>query len=174
MRLRVEAQGEPRPDHREGSLTMGASILTGGATERSRRPRAAVWAATAFACLLVTACGGDGDAAPEVAVAVSFDPLPFVGPTTCTVALRGADGAPVTGASLQVEGNMNHAGMVPVFVDLTAAGDGIYAGPFEFTMGGDWFVVIRGELADGRALERVIDVPAVPVTRKDAAGDPER
>jgi hypothetical protein len=30
-------------------------------------------------------------------------------------------------------------------------------------MGGDWFVIVRGELPDGRALEQVVDVPGVAV-----------
>lgn len=121
-----------------------------------------------FAFLLLAgvlggACGPAAELADDVDVALSFEPTPHVGDTTCEVRLTGPDGAPVEGATLEVEGNMNHAGMVPVFARPEEFSPGTYQAPFEFTMGGDWFVIVRAELADGRAVEEVLDVPGVPV-----------
>ena len=138
-------------------------------SSRSRR-RAPSWArATLIGALLagpacLCACGPAGAPARDITVELSFDPAPAVGDTTCTIRLGDASGAPVTGAALEVEGNMNHAGMVPVFGTAVEDAPGTYRAPLEFTMGGDWFVIVRAELADGRALEEILDVPGVAVT----------
>ena len=107
---------------------------------------------------LLAACGPAVERARDVDVQLSFAPAPHVGDTTCTVTLAGPGGAPLVGATLEVEGNMNHAGMVPVFGDATETAPGVYQAPLEFTMGGDWFVIVRADLADGRSLEEVVDM----------------
>lgn len=54
-----------------------------------------------------------------------------------------ADGSSVANAAVKVEGNMTHAGMVPVLVDAVEVGDGVYrADDMRFTMAGDWIVTI--------------------------------
>ncbi|QDU66521.1 FixH family protein [Engelhardtia mirabilis] len=143
--------------------------------------KAPSWASrsgTAGVLLLVVlatgACGRDDAGDHEIDVALSFDPAASTGPTTCVVELSGPDGQPVAGAVVHVEGNMSHAGMVPVFGDAVEASAGRYEAPFEFTMGGDWFVVVSADLADGRQLERVIDVPAVSVRRPGTTTDSEQ
>jgi len=85
------------------------------------------------------------------------------------VSLRKASGEPLTGAQLEVEGNMNHAGMVPVFGTAKETEPGLYEAPIEFTMGGDWFFIVSGELASGRQIESVHDVPGVAVAWKRKA-----
>jgi hypothetical protein len=114
--------------------------------------------ATAAACSRLDDEGGAPDVA--VSVVVSPDP-PAVGEAHVEVGLAGADGRPLPGATVQVEGNMNHAGMTPVFADLEETAPGLHEGALEFTMGGDWFLLVRGELADGRRLERQVDVKGV-------------
>ena len=44
---------------------------------------------------------------------------------------------------------------------------GRYQADLEFTMGGDWFILVRAELLDGRSMERKIDVPGVDVLCSD-------
>jgi hypothetical protein len=78
-----------------------------------------------------------------------------------TLTLTDAAGRPVTGASIRVEGNMNHAGMKPVFADAHEGEAGRYTASLEFSMGGDWFLLVTGTLADGRKLERQIEVRGV-------------
>lgn len=128
---------------------------------RARSPLALPLVALA---LVGGACGPAPDLAHDVGVELAFDPAPRVGDTTCTVRLTDPAGAPLRGARIEVEGNMNHAGMVPVFADPAETEPGRYEAPFEFTMGGDWFVIVRAELQDGRSLEQILDLPGVAVT----------
>jgi len=72
--------------------------------------------------------------------------------TVGTLTLRDAAFKPVRGATLQVEGHMSHPGMAPVLAEATERGDGAYEVRLEFTMGGDWILLVTGELPDGRRL----------------------
>ena len=65
------------------------------------------------------------------------------------ITLTDNDGNPVNDATLSIEGNMNHAGMVPVLRDADDGAEGVYEVPFEWTMGGDWFVVVNVTLPNG-------------------------
>lgn len=56
---------------------------------------------------------------------------------------------------------MSHAGMKPVFGTGREVQPGIYEAPLEFTMGGDWYVIVSARLPDGRQVERQFPVPAV-------------
>jgi hypothetical protein len=119
-----------------------------------------------FAALLLVALGGcrqaGGDAAADVRTKLTIQPeRPKVGAATATVTLTGQDNQPVRGAHVKLEGNMNHAGMRPVFAEAKEIGPGEYRADLEFTMGGDWFVLIDATLADGRKLHRKVDVPGV-------------
>jgi hypothetical protein len=67
------------------------------------------------------------------------------------------NGMPVSGAILEVEGNMTHAGMEPIFVSATEVAPGEYRAPLEWTMGGDWLLTIRGTLPDGTEIEQQVD-----------------
>jgi hypothetical protein len=75
--------------------------------------------------------------------------------------LHDANGLPISGAQVELEGNMNHAGMVPVFAEASEVAPGRYRAGMEFTMGGDWFILVRADLPDGRSMERKVDVPGV-------------
>ena len=99
---------------------------------------------------------------PDVAVELAVEPQPpQVGPAAILVTLTGADSQPLAGASVELEGNMTHAGMVPVFAPAVEIEPGRYRGELEFTMTGDWFILVRATLADGRSLEEKVDVPGV-------------
>jgi hypothetical protein len=86
---------------------------------------------------------------------------PQIGPAKVTLLLYDARGQPLTGADVELEGNMSHAGMVPVFAPALEVAPGRYEAELEFTMGGDWFILVQANLADGRSMERQIDVPGV-------------
>lgn len=112
--------------------------------------------------LALVGCARGGQDLPDVGVELVVEPSPpRIGPATLTVTLTGAGGEPLTGAQVELEGNMSHAGMVPVFADAAEVAPGQYRADLEFTMGGDWFILVRAELADGRSLERQIDLPGV-------------
>lgn len=112
--------------------------------------------------LALTACGPGTPAAPsaEVNVTAVLAPAPE-GPSGeyLSVTLTDKAGAPITDASVGLEGNMNHAGMVPVLADpVTANTDGVYQIPFAFTMRGDWIVTITATLADGTTFTQDVDL----------------
>jgi hypothetical protein len=56
---------------------------------------------------------------------------------------------------------MSHAGMVPVLALARETTPGRYQAELELTMVGDWFMLVRADLPDGRSMERKIDVPGV-------------
>lgn len=112
--------------------------------------------------LLVAGCDRVETAAIDAAVDLQIKPdPPRVGEATVALTLTGPTGKPLEGAELTVEGNMNHAGMTPVFADLTETEPGHYEGTLEFTMAGDWFLLVTGTLPDGRRVHEKIDVPGV-------------
>jgi hypothetical protein len=112
--------------------------------------------------LALSACGrGDRDLS-DLTVELAIEPSPSrIGPATIRVSLRDAYDRPIVGARVELEGNMSHAGMVPVFAQATEIEPGLYQADLEFTMGGDWFILVRADLPDGRSMERQMDVPAV-------------
>jgi hypothetical protein len=112
--------------------------------------------------LSLAACGRGGRDLADVGVDLAIEPdPPRLGPAVISITLTDAGGQPISGATVELEGNMSHAGMVPVFAQATEIAPGRYQADLEFTMGGDWFILVRAELPDGRSLERTIDVPGV-------------
>jgi hypothetical protein len=102
------------------------------------------------------------DESGDVTASLAFTPAPpRVGPAEAVVELRDRQNQPVTGAAVKLEGNMNHAGMEPVFADAKETAPGRYTAGLTFTMGGDWFVLIDATLPDGRKVSRKVDVPGV-------------
>ena len=100
--------------------------------------------------------------AEDVKVDFNLEPKPWKeGDGTATVQLTDKDGKPIKGATVKLEGNMNHAGMVPVLRDAKEVAPGKYQTPFKLTMGGDWFVLINATLPDGRKVKRKVDLPGV-------------
>ena len=84
----------------------------------------------------------------EIALAVEDENL-SVGEATLVVTVTDEDDNPVTDATVEVRGDMDHAGMVPVIPEpVTENEDGVYRIPFEWTMGGDWIVIVEVTLTD--------------------------
>ena len=114
--------------------------------------------------LALTACGPRGQesgALDVTIVSVSPDPA-TVGDAVLTLEIRDADGNPIEGATIEVEGAMTHAGMQPVIVATEALGEGKYATKdFKFTMGGDWVIIVHATLADGATVQQRVDVKGV-------------
>jgi hypothetical protein len=120
---------------------------------------------SAFACAAVLFGFGCGKPIePQAAVAIEYwiSPRPpRVGPAIVNVNLRDAARKPVAGARVNLEANMSHPGMAPVFSELREVATGRYQGNLEFAMPGDWVVVFHATLPDGRTLEREVNVPGV-------------
>ena len=104
---------------------------------------------------------GSGDAAFSVRWTLTPDP-PRVGPATFSLTLTDSTtGRPASGARVQLEGNMTHPGMQPVFSAAREIAPGRYEAPLALSMGGDWFVLIDATFPDGRRLHRQVSVPGV-------------
>lgn len=99
------------------------------------------------------------DARPSVDVSWTLS-RQVVGPATLIVTLRDAGGAPVTGAAVRVEGHMTHPGMTPIQAAAAAAdrARGVYQAEIEFTMAGDWVLLVSAVLPGGQRIEGRIDV----------------
>lgn len=111
----------------------------------------------ALAGVLLVGCRGEpgpDDVPIDVEVQVAPTP-PIVGPARLLLSIRDSVGAPVEGAEVFVEGTMDHPGMVPVGETASDEGEGRYVVPaFDFDMAGDWVLVVRIGLPDGREAVR--------------------
>ena len=83
------------------------------------------------------------------------------GTETITFRLTDASHQPIAGARVQVEGDMNHPGMAPVFSDAVEVLPGSYKAALDLSMGGDWVVLFHITLSDGRKVERQMDIQGV-------------
>ncbi|HET9528857.1 MAG TPA: FixH family protein [Blastocatellia bacterium] len=111
---------------------------------------------------LLSGCREAGEPPPDIVVELEIVPQPpRIGPATVTLKLSDASGAPLNAARVRLEGNMSHAGMRPVFSEAREAGPGRYEAPIEFTMGGDWIILIHITLPDGRRLQREVEIKAI-------------
>ncbi len=66
-------------------------------------------------------------------------------------------GEPVADATIDVEGNMNHAGMEPILITAEEVQAGEYRATLNWTMGGGWLITVRATLPDGTQVEKVMD-----------------
>lgn len=84
-----------------------------------------------------------------------------MGKVAITLRLTDSAGAPVTGALMKLEGNMSHAGMVPVFGEAKETAPGRYQSTLELSMAGDWYVLVTATLASNRKFERQFEIKGV-------------
>jgi hypothetical protein len=113
------------------------------------------------ACVFGAACRPH-PASADVRIESTVVPAPpAVGAATLTLRLLDRSGKPIRGAKLEVEAHMSHPGMAPVVVQVTERSAGLYEAPLQFTMPGDWIVLVSGSLAGGEAVRHRIDVRGV-------------
>ena len=134
---------------------------TRGAWSIRRNLRVLAFAGTAV--LLTAACHKSGESAPPViTIEHEITPQPArVGLATITLRLADPSAKAVTGAQITLEGNMSHAGMAPVFAKAKETEPGRYQAPLDFTMRGDWIVLIHLTMSDGQKLERQFEIRGV-------------
>lgn len=128
------------------------------------RPAISATALVSLSALLLVGChrkprGPIG----TLQASVQFDPNPPVAHHAVKVKITMTDsaGKPLQLGRLEVEGDMNHAGMSPVIAHFDETAPGVYTGQFEFTMGGDWFLLLNGQLPGNTHFLKKIDVPGV-------------
>jgi hypothetical protein len=127
---------------------------------------AAMFVAACLAALAAIGCRRASDTVKDVSVQETISPKPVrVGEATLAIQLADASAEPVTHAKVAVEGDMSHPGMSPIFGTATETSPGMYTAQLDFNMAGDWVVLSHIVLADGRKLERRIDVSGVESNR---------
>lgn len=110
----------------------------------------------------VLSCGGGGRELGDVGVEVAVGPNPpEVGPAVIAASLSDASGRPIEGATVEIEADMRDADLTPMTAPAAEVEPGRYEASVAFTEGGEWFVVVRADLPDGRKLERTVDIGAV-------------
>jgi hypothetical protein len=142
--------------------------------QRQRLTARAARAVLVLASSLAAGCSAPGcdvhiernrvpDPTDAISVTWTLDPSPpVVGtPIVARVTLRDREQKPLNGARLRLEGLMSHAGMAPVMAALSPHGEGVYEAPLQFTMAGDWILLVTGELADGSPVKKQIEVAGV-------------
>ena len=123
----------------------------------------ALLALSCMGTLAIAACHRGGDPAAGISVREQITPQPVrVGPANVIVQLADAAAAePIPHATIMVEADMSHPGMGPVFDSARETAPGSYRTQIDFNMGGDWVVLLHIKLADGRKIERHMDVRSV-------------
>lgn len=141
--------GPRRPDTGQHSEQHAAAGLS---------RRALMWS---LALLLVVALAGCGRAEQgattqdDYTVTFATEPAPAtIGAGRVTVTITDKTGQGVEAARVFLEANMNHAGMVPVYAEITSSADGVYTTPLTWTMGGAWYVDAKITLAGGEIIKR--------------------
>jgi hypothetical protein len=104
---------------------------------------------------LLTACGAQDTPviAADVRLAFAIEPdPPTVGAATLYFTVLEADSTPIDGATVTIIGNMEHEGMMPVNGATSESNNGVYAIPFDWTMGGGWILNVTVMLPDNRGI----------------------
>lgn len=112
--------------------------------------------------LLAQGCRREQEALPDLTLAHEVSPQPpIAGPVTITLRVIDASGQAVTGVRITLEGNMSHAGMVPVFADAAEIQPGHYRATLVLSMAGDWLFSAHLTLPDSRKLVRQFEIRGV-------------
>lgn len=114
-----------------------------------------------FVTLFVFACQKTAKP-PDITLQYEIAPQPpRIGTTTIDLKLTDKNGAAVSGARVDLEGNMSHAGMSPVSSEAKEIETGKYRGTLQLAMAGDWIVLVHITLPDGQKLQRQIELNGV-------------
>jgi hypothetical protein len=114
-------------------------------------------------CLVLgQACRYKSESLTNVIVTHEVSPQPpRVGPLTITLKVVHASGRPATAARVNLEANMSHPGMTPVFAEAKETAPGRYLSTMELSMPGDWRIEAHMALPDGRKVEYYFEIKGV-------------
>lgn len=111
---------------------------------------------------IIFGCKNSSDENSEIRFEWRIQPEPpRVGMATIHISLKDSTEQSISGADIELEGNMSHPGMRPVMATAEEVAPGEYEAPIEFTMAGQWFILVESTLADGKVIERQINIPQV-------------
>ena len=86
----------------------------------------------------------------------------MTGPADLKINVADASGNPVDSATVDVIGDMSHAGMKEVYASTTNMGGGEYVtDDFQFTMAGDWIMTVEATGADGTKSTKTFQIDGV-------------
>ena len=129
---------------------------------RQIRPLTKLVPLLAFLVVLLAAGCNRRSSAPDITITHQITPQPLrAGAANVSLNLTRAGSKPLTGAHIELEADMSHPGMAPVFSEARETDPGHYRGRIELNMGGDWILLLHITLADGQKLERQIDLAGV-------------
>lgn len=110
------------------------------------RYRRYIWLVILISLLVSLLAGcrrtGEVEQTGDYEIVLLGEPSTAVGQTELQFLVTDGTNEPVDGLSLNVKGDMTHAGMVPVLRDVNQSEEGVYIVPWEWTMGGDWVVTV--------------------------------
>jgi len=122
----------------------------------------ALFFALILASLFTAGCQDRIDPSQGVLVQHEIQPSPaHVGHSTVHVTLTDPAGAPVSSAHVNMEADMSHPGMAPVFFSAKESAPGSFAGEVDLSMPGDWTILLHITLANGARVEKQFDLPGV-------------
>lgn len=102
--------------------------------------------------------------APKSDITVKYEVSPQpprVGAMTIDLQLLDAKQQAVSGAHVETEGNMSHAGMSPVSGVAREIEAGKYRVTLPLTMAGDWIILVNATLANGEHVQHQIELNGV-------------
>ncbi|MDE2856772.1 MAG: copper chaperone PCu(A)C [Chloroflexota bacterium] len=101
--------------------------------------------------LLLTACRQQRLSSSDIRLDISANDL-LVGQSQISVSARDKNGNAIENpGAILLRGDMDHAGMAPVFAESNQAVNGVFSLPFEWTMAGDWILEASLTLDSGEA-----------------------
>ncbi|MCY4071260.1 MAG: copper chaperone PCu(A)C [Chloroflexi bacterium] len=90
--------------------------------------------------LLLTACRQQHLSSSDISLDISVTGL-LVGQSQISVSVRDKNGNSIENpGAIALRGDMDHAGMAPVFAESSEAINGVFTLPFEWTMAGTWIL----------------------------------
>lgn len=99
--------------------------------------------------LLTTACRQRQLSSSDINLELTVSDM-LVGETTLLISVRDQDGNAIANpGSLNLRGDMDHAGMIPVFADASTSIEGVFTLPFQWTMAGGWILEASLQLDSG-------------------------
>ena len=102
--------------------------------------------------LLLTACRQQQVSSRDITLDVSVKGH-LVGESNIIVSVRDKDGNSIENpGALALRGDMDHAGMAPVFAEASDATNGVFTLPFEWTMAGTWILEASLALDSGEVV----------------------
>ncbi len=106
---------------------------------------------------VLAGCSRTGTAADDVQMSLTVRPqTPTMSEALLGIDLRTTGNQPIQGAQVAFEATMTHAGMAPVISAARETEPGRYEATTTFTMVGEWVLIVRATLPDGRTLERTL------------------